>query len=94
MRLSTPQRPRLRWGCPMSKRFCLRGHDTEIVGRKPNRHCRDCWQAYNAAYHAGKWATDPVFQARHRINENLRDLRQRRVRKQEQIRQLTEQLGS
>lgn len=37
----------------MAKQFCVNGHDTFVVGRKENRRCRACKQAYDRATDVG-----------------------------------------
>ena len=36
----------------MSKRFCKRGHDTDVVGRNAHGSCRECVRGHRAVYRA------------------------------------------
>lgn len=46
----------------MRKRFCLRGHDTEAVGRTLSRNCRECVRAWDRERNARR-RLDPAWRA-------------------------------
>ncbi len=89
----------------MSKRFCLREHDTDVVGRTPQHHCRECEHERSAARyaanpdkeharHAAWWAAmTPIQQSQRNTLQSLGRIRERRGRYVEQIKELMEVLN-